>query len=388
MACFRCTDRFAGIRIMIVCLSFVFAAVNLSAQSSPDTVIPLVTTSEESFRVVRVAAELQNPWGLAFLPDGSYLITERPGRLLRISPTGLRTQITGLPDITAAGQGGLLDIVLHPDFRSNRFVYFTYASPGRGGSSTALARARLEQDRLADLSVLWVMERRTSGSIHYGSRLAFGSDGTLYMTTGERGDPTRARNPLDSAGKLLRFREDGGIPQDNPFVGREEYLPEIYTLGHRNAQGLALRPGTDQIWLSEHGPRGGDEINLIKKGADYGWPLTTYGVAYSGAKIADSPTAPGIEPPVLHWTPSIAPSGLAFYDGDAFRAWKGDLLSGALAGRRLVRIVLQGDRAIREEVLIQDTLGRIRDVRVGPDGFVYLLTDAARGELLRLEPVR
>lgn len=356
-----------------------------AGQTGNSIIAERVVTETEVFSIVSVAENLENPWALAFLPDGSILITERPGRLQRIYPDGRRQEISGLPRIHSAGQGGLLDIAVHPDFSRNRLIYFTYAAPGQGGSSTALARAKLSESRLTDLEILWVMEKRTGGSNHYGSRILFAPDGTIYMTTGERGSPERARDPRDSAGKVLRFLDDGSIPADNPFRNRSGYLPEIYSLGHRNAQGLALRPGTGQIWLTEHGPRGGDELNLVKAGADYGWPLTTYGVAYSGARIAESPTAPGIEPPVYYWTPSIAPSGLAFYNGPVFPSWKGNLLSGALAGRRLVRLALEGNTVIKEEVLIQDRIGRIRDVRVGPEGYVYILTDDARGRLLVLK---
>lgn len=379
--------RRRGIETPFFILMLLFSGVSISSQQIGEVVFSRVVTEEASFRVVRLAGDLNYPWALAFMPDGSFLVTERPGRLLHLDTRGVRREIQGLPRVVASGQGGLLDLVLHPDFDSNQLIYFTYAAPGPGGSSTALARARLSEFRLMDFQVLWTMEKRTTAGQHYGSRLVFDSKGFLYMTTGERGDSSRARDPSDSAGKVLRFREDGSVPADNPFVNRAGYLPEIFSLGHRNPQGLALRPGTGQIWLTEHGPRGGDEINLVKRGADYGWPVTTYGVAYSGARIAESPTAPGIEPPVHHWTPSIAPSGLAFYNGKAFSFWEGNLLSGSLAGKQLVRVILEGDSFRREEVLIRDTLGRLRDVRVGPEGLVYLLTDSPKGELLRLEPL-
>ena len=392
-------------RVMaMLVLAFVFiAGVNVLAQSgnqagSPVVVQPRIAAGGEQFRIVRLASGLEFPWALAFLPDGGLLVSERPGRLQLLSPDGSRREVRGLPEVRAAGQGGLLDLALHPDFHGNRLVYWTYAAPGPGGASTALARGRLDGFTLQDVRVLWTMQKRSGTSVHFGSRIRFGADGKVYLTTGDRGDQSRARDPADSAGKVIRLNDDGTIPSDNPFVGRRGYLPELFSLGHRNAQGLAFRPasnppagaaiGSGQLWLSEHGPRGGDEVNLVKPGADYGWPLTTYGVAYSGARIAETPTAPGIEPPVLHWTPSIAPSGLEFYTGVAFPSWQGDLLAGSLIGQKLVRIRFSGDVAVSQDILLDGQLGRIRDVRVGPDGLVYILTDERNGGLFRLEPLR
>lgn len=370
---------------------------------TPIIVHARISAGDAQFRIVRLADGLEFPWALAFLPDGVMLISERPGRLQLLAPDGSRRAVSGLPEVRAAGQGGLLDLALHPDFSKNGLVYWTYAAPGPGGASTALARGRLAGFALQDVRVLWTMQKRSGTSVHFGSRIRFGADGKLYLTTGERGDQSRARDPSDSAGKVIRLNDDGTIPVDNPFVGRRGYLPELFSLGHRNAQGLAFRPtpetplsaaqgrdlgpGSGQLWLTEHGPRGGDEVNLVKPGADYGWPLTTYGVAYSGARIAESPTASGIEPPVLHWTPSIAPSGLDFYTGRAFPAWQGDLLAGSLVGQKLVRIRLSGDAVAGQDILLDGQLGRIRDVRVGPDGLVYILTDEHNGGLFRLEPL-
>lgn len=354
---------------------------------SPTVVHARISAGGEQFRIVRLAGGLEFPWALAFLPDGRMLVSERPGRLQLLSPDGSRRAVSGLPEVRAVGQGGLLDLALHPDFSSNKQVYWTYAAPGPGGASTSLAMGRLDGFALQDVRVLWTMQQRTGIGAHFGSRIRFGVDGTLYLTTGDRGNQARARDPSDAAGKVIRLNDDGSIPADNPFSGRSGYLPELFSLGHRNAQGLALRPGTSQLWLTEHGPRGGDELNLVKSGADYGWPLTTYGLAYSGARIAESSTAPGIEPPVLHWTPSIAPSGLDFYSGTAFPAWQGDLLAGSLVGRKLVRIRLSGDVVLGQDILLDGQLGRIRDVRVGPDGLVYILTDESNGGLFRLEPL-
>ncbi|OHD79354.1 MAG: hypothetical protein A3J97_03060, partial [Spirochaetes bacterium RIFOXYC1_FULL_54_7] len=259
----------------ILVVAFVFlAGTQLAAQSR-------ISAGGENFRIVRLATGLEFPWALAFLPDGGMLVSERPGRLQLLSPDGSRRETSGLPEVRSAGQGGLLDLALHPDFTSNRQVYWTYAAAGPGGASTALARGRLDGFSLQDVRVLWTMQKRSGTSVHFGSRIRFGADGKLYLTTGERGDQSRARDPADAAGKVIRLNDDGTIPVDNPFAGRWGYLPELYSLGHRNAQGLAFRPGTRQLWLTEHGPWGGDEVNIVKPGADYGWPLTTYGVAYS-----------------------------------------------------------------------------------------------------------
>lgn len=367
-------------------LALLIGAVSIGSLYPQTTVVPRVEMAGARFRIVRIADGLEYPWALAFLPDGRFLVSERPGRLLIVGADGVRGVVSGLPEIRATGQGGLLDLALHPDFASNGLVYWSYSASGPGGSSTALARGRLEGYVIKDARVLWTMPKRSSSTVHYGSRMSFGVDGKLYLTTGDRGDQGRARDPNDAAGKVIRLNDDGSVPSDNPFAGRSGYLPELYSIGHRNPQGLAVRPGSGQLWLTEHGPRGGDELNLVKPGLDYGWPLTTYGVAYSGARIAETPTAPGIAPPLLHWTPSIAPSGLEFYQGDAFPAWRGRLLAGSLAGQKLVLISLAGDVVAREDILLTGTIGRIRDVRVGPGGLVYLLSDEKNGSLYRLEP--
>ncbi len=356
-------------------------------------VIAEKTSKAVSFRVVRLASGLENPWSIAFLPEGDLLVTERPGRLLIIDSRGDRQTVQGLPNITATGQGGLLDIVLDPDFSRNRYVYFSYSAPGpRGTSGTAVARARLEGNRLVNLRVLYEMKKKTSGGLHFGSRLLFGVDGMLYISTGERGERERAQDLTDTAGKVLRMFPDGRIPQDNPFIYRvrEGIAPEIYTYGHRNIQGMAVHPVTGKIWVHEHGPRGGDEINILKPGANYGWPVITYGREYFGnLPIGEGTHKEGMEQPVLQWTPSIAPSGMTFYTGERFAAWKGNLFVGALAGQHLRRIVLEGERVVEEEVLLhrERELGRIRDVRTGPDGLIYLLTDERNGGVYRIEPI-
>ena len=344
-----------------------------------------IVSDQAAFRLVRVLEGLKNPWAMAFLPDGGILITERPGQL-KLWRDGRLSAVRGLPDIYASGQGGLLDIAVHPDFGENRLIYFTYSASGPGGSGTALYRARLDGNELRDGEELYRLPRFTGTRVHFGSRIVFAPDGTLYMSIGDRGDRTRAQQIDDSAGSTLRFNDDGSIPDDNPLAGRVGALPEIYSYGHRNAQGMAVHPQTGRIWQHEHGPRGGDEVNILKPGANYGWPAVTFGEEYRGGSIGTGTAAPGIEPPLLHWTPSIAPSGMSFYTGNLFPEWRGNLFVGALAGKHLRRIELDGERAVSQEVLLKDRIGRIRDVRQGPDGFLYLLTDAADGSLYRLEP--
>ncbi|MCX7788871.1 MAG: PQQ-dependent sugar dehydrogenase, partial [Spirochaetes bacterium] len=297
------------------------------------TVIAEESSKVEKFQVVRLASGLENPWGLAFLPDGSLLVTERVGRLFILGPSGTRQTVQGVPVVSASGQGGLLDIALDPDFSANRLVYFSYSLPGpRGSSGTAVARARLEGNWLRNVEVLYEMKNKTSSNLHFGSRLVFGTDGMLYVSTGDRGERDRAQDLSDTAGKVLRIRPDGRVPEDNPWTGRAggsvrgKAAPEVYTYGHRNIQGMAVHPQTGKLWVHEHGPRGGDEINVLKPGANYGWPVITYGKEYfGGLSIGEGTHKEGMEQPILHWTPSIAPSGMAFYTGDRFPRWKGNL---------------------------------------------------------------
>ena len=341
------------------------------------------------FRLVEVAGGLANPWSLAFLPGGDMLVTERPGRLRLIRGGKLeREPVAGAPKVAAQSQGGLLDVVPHPDFARNRLIYLSYAGSGEGGAGTEVMRAKLDGASLEEGKVIFRVEPKTGGGNHYGSRLLFAPDGTLYISTGDRFTfRDQAQNLGNHLGKIIRLKDDGTAPDDNPFKGKEGAKPEIFSYGHRNTQGLALRPGTSQIWQHEHGPRGGDEVNLLKAGANYGWPKITYGVDYSGAIISDKKEAPGMEQPVVYWVPSIAPSGMAFYDGDKFPAWKGDLFVGALGLTHLRRLHLQDGRVTEQEVLLEDLGERIRDVRNGPDGFLYIVTDSPRnGRVLRLEP--
>ena len=345
-------------------------------------------SEEHTFEVVTVVDGLAHPWGMAFLPNGDVLVTERPGRLRLVRDGGLvDAPIDGVPAVNDRRQGGLLDVTLHPDFESNRLVYLSYSADGEGGAGTEVARGRLDGDAFVDVEVIFVARPKTSGSLHYGSRLQFGPDGLLYVTLGERySHMDQAQDPSNHLGTVVRLRDDGSIPEGNPFVDGEGGAPEVFTYGHRNVQGIDVRPSDGSIWIHEHGPKGGDEINVLRAGANYGWPAITYGVDYSGAVISEKTHAPGMEQPVLHWTPSIAPSGMVFYDGDAFPAWKDDLFVGALAATHLRRVVFQGDEVVHQEVLLSDLARRIRDVEVGPDGLPYLLTDHADGSLLRLEP--
>ena len=340
------------------------------------------------FRLTVVASGLEHPWSLAFLPDGAMLVTERPGRLRVIRDGALDpTPVSGVPEVAAVGQGGLLDVALHPRFRDNRLVYLSYAGKGRGGAGTEVARGRLSEGRLEDLEILFAVRPKSRGGRHFGSRLVFGAQGHLYVTAGERGDPDRAQDLGDAAGSVIRLTEDGAVPPDNPFVGRAGARPEIFSIGHRNPQGLARHPETGRIWEVEHGPRGGDEVNVIEAGVNYGWPVITYGMSYAGFPIGEGSEKPGMAQPVTYWVPSISPSGMAFYTGAAFPAWRGNLFVGALSGELLVRLELDGERVVREERLLEEFGERIRDVRQGPDGFLYLLTDAPDGALLRLEPL-
>jgi glucose/arabinose dehydrogenase len=347
-----------------------------------------IKTSEHTFRVVKIVAGLEHPWGLAFLPDGRMLVTERPGRLRIVRDGRLEPQpVSGLPPIVAHGQGGLLDVALHPRFAENGLVYLSYAGPGKGGIGTEVARGRLVGNRLEEVQVIFRMEPKSGARQHFGSRLVFDRTGFLYITLGDRGDKERAQRPGDHAGSVIRLHDDGRVPADNPFVGKPGWKPEKFTLGNRNMQGAALHPQTGELWTHEHGPQGGDEINVMRAGINYGWPVTTYGVNYGiGTKIGEGTHKAGMAQPLHYWVPSIAPSGMAFYTGEKFPRWRGDLFIGALRDEMLVRLRLDGEKVVSEERMLKGVLGRIRDVRQGPDGYIYLLTDESDGELVRLEP--
>ncbi|HET6466998.1 MAG TPA: PQQ-dependent sugar dehydrogenase [Geminicoccaceae bacterium] len=368
------------------------AAILVSCGSAPAVTAPapdqVFETEAASFRVSEVVGGLEHPWSVAFLPDGGMLITERPGRLRLVDADGKLREapVAGVPEVHAQGQGGLLDVILDPDFAENRRIYLSYAYGEGGRTTTRVMRARFAPEGLSEQQVIFSGEPMASGNAHFGSRLAFDREGLLWITMGERNQPGRAQDLNDHAGSVLRVRSDGSVPDDNPFVGRGDARPEIWSWGHRNPQGMAVHPETGEVWVQEHGPRGGDEINIVHAGRNYGWPIQTHGRAYSGLPMGRGGSVEGMEDPLFHWTPSIAPSGMAFYTGDAFPGWRGDLLNGALVTRLVARLDIENGRIVGEERFLEDELGRIRDLRVGPDGLVYLLTDEDPGALYRLEP--
>ncbi len=332
--------------------------------------------------------KLNHPWSLAFLPDSRMLITERPGHLRLMADGKLHPKpIDGLPVIAEKGQGGLLDVVLHPQFSDNRWVYLSYAAPGTGGYSTHIGRGQLKGHRLENWQKLFELRPRSRGGRHFGSRMVFGHDGLLYITIGDRGDGDRAQQLGDAAGSVLRLHDDGRVPGDNPFTKTANALPHIYSYGHRNPQGAVRHPETGQLWTHEHGPQGGDEINIVKAGANYGWPVITYGCQYViCTQIGEGTEKAGMEQPLHYWVPSIAPSGMAFYTGDKIPEWQGNLFIGSLKFHRLHRLILKGSKVVKEEQLFEGEFGRIRDVRNGPNGYLYLLTDDDEGKLVRIGP--
>ncbi len=342
------------------------------------------------FRLTQVACGLENPWSLAFLPEGNLLVSERPGRLRLVTPEGrLSPPLEGLPRVHAQGQGGLLDIALSPDFSTDRTLFFSFAQPTAEGARTAVARAVLDRDsqQLREVRLVFAQQEDPAGKLHWGSRLVFDRAGHLFVTLGDRFHLRDQAQQLNShLGKVVRLTGTGGIPADNPFLARPGALPEIWSYGHRNIQGAALHPRTGELWTHEHGPQGGDEVNRTQAGRNYGWPVVTLGREYvTGFRIGEGTDRPDMEPPLWQWTPSIAPSGMAFYTGTAFPAWKGSLFLGALRGQMLVRLELEGNRVVREERLLTGLGRRIRDVRQGPDGRLWLLEES-EGCLLRLDP--
>jgi glucose/arabinose dehydrogenase len=345
-----------------------------------------------AFTVTEVVTGLQHPWGLAFLPDGDMLVTERPGRLRRIGRDGsVSAPLNGVPRVFAQGQAGLLDVALSPDFARDGLVYLAYAEPSLRGNvcGTAVARGRLQGNALTGVEVIYRQEPKLSAGTHVGARLVFDDAGHLFVTTGDNRTAPEAAQQLDKLqGKLVRIAPDGSIPAGNPFAGRDDARAEIWSYGHRNMQGAALHPGTGRIWTSEHGPMGGDELNIPQPGANYGWPVITDGVDYSGQPVPGSvgKRAAGMQPPHHAWAKSPGLSGMLFYSGKAIPAWRGNLFLGALASSELIRLELQGDRVVHEERLLQSRGERIRDVREAPDGAIWLLVDAENGKLLRLAP--
>ena len=370
-------------------LSLTGASPAVGTTQSKDLMRPAAAASGFSVRLL--ADGLAHPWGLAWLPSGEILITEREGNLRKLSRdfSRLSPPIAGLPNtLVVEGQGGLLDIAVHPEFTKNGWIYLSYTEgPRAAGSGTALIRARIKEDRLIDSERLFSMQPKSRGGRHFGGRIVFDRQAMLYLTLGDRGEEERAQRSNDHAGSVIRLHDDGRIPADNPFRGRPGLMAEAFSRGNRNIQGAAIHPVTGELWAHEHGPQGGDEVNIIRSGRNYGWPTITYGANYvTGTRIGEGTQKAGMEQPLHVWTPSIAPSGMAFYFGKAFPQWNGSLFVGALRGQSLVRLVLDGERIVAEERLLVNQIGRIRDVRIGPDGLIYLLTDAPDGKLFRLEP--
>lgn len=374
---------------LLVTLAALFGLASYGA--AEQTRAPAQTT-KQAIKVETYAKGLMHPWGLAFLPDGRLLVTERPGRMRLVGADGrLSAPLGNVPPVWAVGQGGLLDVALAPDFASSKLIYFSFAEPrDAGGSATTVAQAKLalqgDGGQLDDVKIIFRQQPPGLGGIHFGSRLVFAGDGNLFITLGERGQRDKAQDLDTHYGKVVRLRPDGSVPPDNPFVGKAGARPEIWSYGHRNVQAAALHPVTGRLWTIEHGARGGDELNIPLAGRNHGWPVITYGRDYSGAKIGEGTAKAGLEQPVYYWDPSIAPSGMAFYTGDLIPEWKGSLFVGALRGQALHRLVLDGDRVVGEEALLGDLGERIRDVRAGPDGALWLLTDDPRGVVQRVVP--
>jgi glucose/arabinose dehydrogenase len=375
---------------LVVAYAVPILAVALSAPPLPAQTFP---SSAGDLTVETFARGVDSPWSLAFLPDGRMLVTERPGRLRIVGKDGkLSRPLAGLPKIFARDQGGLLDVALDRDYPANRTIYFCFAEPSGAGARSAVARARLRDEgasRLDEVKVIFRQQGPLSTGQHFGCRIVQTPDANLFVTLGEHNRyRNEAQNLGNHLGKIVRIRPDGSVPPDNPFVGKAPAKPEIWSYGHRNPQGAALDPQTGLLWEHEHGPRGGDEINIPLAGRNYGWPVIGYGIDYSGAKIHAGSSKAGMEQPIKYWVPSIAPSGMAFYTGDLFPAWRGNLFVGALAGALLVRLELDGDTVGKEERLLRELDERIRDVRQGPDGALWLLTDAPDGRILRVTPKR
>jgi glucose/arabinose dehydrogenase len=357
--------------------------------SGPAPRSPTPEAKRGALAIDTITTGLVHPWAVALLPDGRFLVTERPGRMRLIGADGrIGAPLAGVPPVYARGQGGLLDVALDPEFAANHRVFFSFAEPGPAGTAgTAVGRARLTDEGLADLAIIYRQEPKVAGGGHFGSRLVFARDGNLFITQGERFDyRDRAQDLSVLLGKIVRVTPDGAIPPDNPFINRSGARPEIWSYGHRNVQAAALDPATGQLWTVEHGAAGGDELNHPEAGKNYGWPVITYGRDYNGRSIGEGAVKEGMEQPVYYWDPVIAPSGMTFYTGAAFPEWKGSVLIGGLASQVLVRLVLEHGRVTREERFLGELHQRVRDVREGPDGFLYIVTDEDPGSLLRLRP--
>jgi glucose/arabinose dehydrogenase len=360
------------------------------AAHAADTGAVRVESEKLTFELHTVTTGLEHPWGVVVLPDGRALVSERPGRLRLVERDGrISAPLAGVPAVAAKGQGGLLDVALHPDFSANQLIYFSYSEPASNGdgNSTAVARGRLDGLALRDVLVIFRQQPKFDSPAHFGSRLVFARDGALFVTLGDRYHRRDDAQTLDNHhGKVVRIRDDGATPADNPFVANKGALPQIWSYGHRNLQGAALHPVTGELWTHEHGPRGGDELNVARAGRNYGWPVITYGKEYIGGSIGEGTHKTGMEQPLKYWVPSIAPSGMTFVDA-RIPVWQGNVLIGSLAFDQLVRLELDGEKVVHEERLLKKELGeRIRDVEQGPDGAIYLLTDENDGKLLRLMP--
>jgi glucose/arabinose dehydrogenase len=360
-------------------------------RSGPAQRSPTPASMRANISVETVASGLVHPWALAFLPDGRILVTERPGRVRIVGRDGRLTEpLTGVPEVAARSQGGLLDVAIDPRFSENRLVYLSFSDPAEDGTSgTAVARGRLGDVGLENVEVIYRQQPKVRSGGHFGSRLVFARDGKLFITQGDRQSSAfrgQAQDLSSGIGKIVRINPDGSIPRDNPFVGRSDARPEIWSYGHRNAQAAALHPETGQLWTVEHGAAGGDELNHPEAGKNYGWPTITYGVDYSGSTIGEGTEKAGMEQPVYYWDPVIAPSGMLFYTGDAYPGWKGSVFIGSMSPGALVRLTMDKDRVTREERYLGELGARIRDVRQGPDGLLYLLTDSQNGQLLRVVP--
>ena len=376
-------DRLSRLTLIgIALIGAAFVSTSLPAKT--------VKTLLHDFRVVQLANGLEHPWSIAFTPDNSILVSERPGRLRLYREGRLDPQpIANVPQVVNRGQGGLFDVTLHPDFSSNQLLYLAYAAGETDGVQTRVTRYRYDAGthKLSDEKLIFEAKPKTFSGRHFGGRMVFDTKGYLYITMGDRGKMSLAQDISDHSGSVIRLHGDGGIPKDNPFLTKKRMRPEIYSFGHRNPQGMAVHPQTGAVWTHEHGARGGDEINIIRPGRNFGWPVITHGTDYDGSAIGIGKSAPGLEQPLYYWVPSIAPAGMAFYTGNRFIKWKNSLFIGALRGKSLIRLELEGDTIVKEERLLQNSLGRIRDVRVGPDGLLYLVTDSHDGLLLRLEPI-
>lgn len=376
-------------RRTLIPMSLALIACAAPAQN-PALQSPTPSSTPGVVHAVTVAQGLVNPWGLAFLPDGRMLVTERPGRVRIVSPNGtLSEPLTGVPAVAARSQGGMLDVAIDPEFATNRFVYLTFSEPGdvEGTASTAVGRGRLTETGLEGFTVLYRQSPKVRSGGHYGSRIVFGRDGTMWVTAGDRQNQRPLVQDLSTGiGKIVRINRDGSIPRDNPFVGREGAVEAIWSYGHRNLQGATLHPETGRLWTVEHGARGGDELNHPEAGKNYGWPVITYGVDYNGSQIGEGTAKAGMEQPVYYWDPVIAPSGMTFYTGDRYPGWRGSLLIGSMTPGALVRLELTGDRVTKEERYLGELRQRFRDVVQGPDGYIYFVTDAADGRVMRVMP--